>query len=99
MYTCNRESVPRLPDFSPFTLMKIPKKFSFLNSIAQIYSVYNIKRAYSLVNDILRAANVFGALSGLWKEREIKRTYRNPRGVGRDENQRSKLLQPTTEKK
>lgn len=49
------------------------------------------KRAYSLVSDILRAANVLGVGSGLWKERETKSTYRNPRGAGRDENQRSEL--------
>lgn len=40
-----------------------------------------------------------GVGSELWKERETKRTYRNPRGVGRDENQGSELSQPTTEKK
>lgn len=49
------------------------------------------KRAYSLASDILRAAKVLGVGSGLWKERETKSTYRNPRGAGRDENQRSEL--------
>lgn len=53
-----------------------------------------MKQGYSLVSDILRAANVLGAGSAIWKERETERAYRNPRGVGPDENQRSQLSQP-----
>lgn len=59
----------------------------------------NIKQGYSLVSDILRAAKVLGAGSAIWKARETKRAYRNPRGAGPDENQRSELSQPTTEKR
>lgn len=42
---------------------------------------------YSLVSDILRAAKALGIGAVLWKKRETKRIYRNPKGVGLDENQ------------
>lgn len=89
----NCENAPRFPEFFAIYAdaahvenTEIDSGFSSFNWINQTE-----KQAYSLVSDILRAAKVLGVGSGLWKERETKRTYRNPRGVGRDENQRPEL--------
>lgn len=50
---------------------------------------------YSLVKDILRAANALGTV--LWKEMETERTYRDPGGAGQDENQEIGPKQAATE--
>lgn len=85
------------PEFSPFAF--IPSHVG--KNIARIFSLTarlpSRDTHWSAISCGRRKPWEWGRQSG--RRQKQKRAYRNPRGVGPDENQGSQLSQPTTEKR